>query len=148
MALARQGGRVGGGCHQAPGAVGSPPAQRRVGGEPGLGVPVAEGPGHRVPVAGIIRPAPGQGAGRVDRGVRVRAVGPGAAARLEGHHERQPGVGELAAEPVLVAVGAVRATARKANPASRALTARSAPIASLVRNAGSFLPFAKCRAGV
>ena len=94
--------------HQAPVAVGSPPAQGRVGGPPGLGVPVAESPGHRLPVAGFIRPVPGQGAGRVRRGVRVRAVGPGPAARLEGHHERQPGLRELAAEPVLVAVGAVR----------------------------------------
>ena len=71
-------------------------------------MPVAEGPGHRLPVAGIIRPVPGQRAGRVHRGVRVRAVGPGPAARLERHHERQPGLGELAAEPVLVPVGAVR----------------------------------------
>jgi hypothetical protein len=39
-------------------------------------------------------------------------------------------------------------TARKVNPAARALTARSAPIASLDRNAGSFFPFAKCFAGV
>ena len=43
-----------------------------------------------------------------DRGVRVRAVGPGPVARLERHHERQPGLGELAAEPVLIPVGAVR----------------------------------------
>lgn len=40
------------------------------------------------------------------------------------------------------------ATARNANPAALALTARSAPIAGLARNAGSFLPFAKCLAGV
>ena len=60
-----------------------------------------------MPVAGIIRPAPGQAAGRIDGGVRIRAAGPGAAARLEGHHERQPGLGELPAEPVLIAVGAV-----------------------------------------
>ena len=48
-------------------------------GLPGPGVPAAEGPGHRVPVAGIVRPAPGQRAGRIDRGVRavhrVRAMG-------------------------------------------------------------------------
>jgi hypothetical protein len=44
---------------------------------------------------------------------------------------------------ILVAVGAVRAaTARNVNPSALALTARSAPIASLVRNAWSFLPFA------
>ena len=70
-------------------------------------MPVAEGPGHRLPVAGILRPVPGQRAGRVDRGVGVRAVGPGPAAGLEGHHERQPGLGQLGAEPVLVPVGAV-----------------------------------------
>ena len=39
-------------------------------------------------------------------------------------------------------------TARNQNPAARARTARSAPIASLVRNSGSFFPFAKCFAGV
>ena len=40
------------------------------------------------------------------------------------------------------------ATARNADPATTALAARSAPIASLVRNPGSFFPFAKCLAGV
>jgi hypothetical protein len=39
-------------------------------------------------------------------------------------------------------------TAWNENPASRARAGRSAPIVSLVRNAGSFLPLAKCRAGV
>ena len=39
-------------------------------------------------------------------------------------------------------------TARNTNPASRAAAARSAPIASLVRNPGSLFPFAKCLAGV
>ena len=106
--LRGQGSRVGGGHHQAPGAVRPPPAQGRIRGPPGLGVPVTEGPGHRLPVAGIIRPVPGQRAGRIDGRVRVRAVGPGPAPRLERHHERQPGLGKLAAEPVLVAVGAVR----------------------------------------
>src|SRR6266576_1676723 len=106
--LVRQGGRVGGGHHQAPDAVRPPPAQPRLGRPPGLGVPVAERAHYRVPVAGIIRPAPGQGPGRIDRGVRVRGAGPGAAARPQRHHERQPGLRELAAEPVLVAVGAVR----------------------------------------
>ena len=107
--LGRQGGGVGGGCHQAPGAVGSPPAQFRVGRKPGLGVPVAEGAGHRLPVTGVVWPVPGQLAGRIDRGVRIGAVGPGAAARLERHHERQPSLGQFAAEPVLIPVGAVGA---------------------------------------
>jgi hypothetical protein len=105
--LVRQGARVGGGDHQAGKAVRSPPAQGRVGGVPGLGVPVAEGPGHRGPVAGLLRPVPGQGAGSVRGSIGVRAVGPGLVAGFEGHHERQPGLGELAAEPVLVPVGAV-----------------------------------------
>jgi hypothetical protein len=39
-------------------------------------------------------------------------------------------------------------TARNTNPAFPALTARSAPIVSLVRNAGSLFPLAKCQAGV
>jgi site-specific DNA recombinase len=103
----REGGRVGGGHHQAGGAIGSPPAQRRLGGPPGLGVPVAEGAGHRLPVAGISRPVPGQRAGRVHRRVRISAIGPGPAAGLQGHDERQPGPGQLAAEPVLIPVGAV-----------------------------------------
>ena len=106
--LVRQGGRIDGRHDQAPDAIRSPPAQLRVGGVPGLGVPVAEAPGHRLPVTGIIRPAPGQRAGRIHRGVRVGGPGPGAAARPQRHHERQPGPGQLAAEPVLVAVGAVR----------------------------------------
>jgi hypothetical protein len=37
--LVRQGARVGGGYHQAGGAVRAPPAQPRVGGPPGLGAP-------------------------------------------------------------------------------------------------------------
>jgi hypothetical protein len=79
----RQGARVCGGRHQAGEVVRPPPAQLRVGGEPTLGVPVAEGAGHRLPVAGIPGPVPGQGAGRVHRRVRVSAVGPGPAAGLE-----------------------------------------------------------------
>src|SRR5205823_4878414 len=43
--LLGQGGRIGGGHHQAPGTVGSPPAQCRIGGIPGLGTPAAERPG-------------------------------------------------------------------------------------------------------
>ena len=43
--LARQGDRVGGGHHQAGEAIRAPPAQRRIGGPPGLSVPVAEGQG-------------------------------------------------------------------------------------------------------
>ena len=41
-------------------------------------------------------------------GVRVRGRGPGPATRPQRHHERQPGLRQLAAEPVLVPVGAVR----------------------------------------
>jgi hypothetical protein len=48
---------------------------------------------------------------------------------------RQPG-----AEPVLVPVGAVRRDRRNANPASLALTARLAPMASLVQNPWLFFP--------
>ena len=40
------------------------------------------------------------------------------------------------------------ATARNTKPASLARIASAAPICSLVRNAGSFFPFAKCLAGV
>jgi len=108
---------------------------------------VAEGPGHRVPVAGIIRPAPGQGAGGIDGGVRIRAVGPGAAAGLEGHHERQPGPGELPAEPVLIAVGAIRGHRAEREP-RRLGPAREIRADGQLGAAGSFLPFAKCRAGV
>src|SRR6185312_13540653 len=88
---------------------GPPPAQPRAGGPPGLGVPVAERAPDRRPVAGIFRAAPGQLAGRVHRGVRVVTVGPGPAARLERHHERQPGLRQLGPEPVLVPVRTVRA---------------------------------------
>ncbi len=102
-----QGARVGGGHDQAPDAVRPPPAEGGIGRPPGLGMPVAERAHHRAPVPGIIRPVPGQGAGRVHRGMRVRGPGPGPAARPQRHHERQPGLRELAAEPVLVAVGAV-----------------------------------------
>src|SRR6266567_3582644 len=105
--LVRQGARVGGGHNQAGEAVRSPPAQRRVGGVPGLGVPVPEGPGHRLPFAGIGGPVPGQRARGVRGSVGIGAVSPGAVAGFEGHHERQPGLGELAAEPVLVPVRAV-----------------------------------------
>src|SRR6266702_8256123 len=58
--VVRQGARVGCGDHQATDAVWAPPAQGGVGGPPGLGVPVPEGPGHRLPVAVVIRAAPGQ----------------------------------------------------------------------------------------
>src|SRR6266700_1445790 len=114
--LVRQGARIDGRHDQAPDAIRSPPAQLRVGGVPGLGVPVAEAPGHRLPVTGIIRPAPGQGPGGLYRGVRVGGPGPGPAARPQRHHERQPGPGQLAAEPVLVAVGAVRDHRPEAEP--------------------------------
>src|SRR5262249_4638697 len=74
---------------------------------------------HRLPVAGIIWPVLGQRAGRVDGGVRVRAVGPGAAARLESHHERQPSLGQLGAEPVLVPVSAVGDDRAEREPRAR-----------------------------
>ena len=61
-----------------------------------------------LPVAGIIRPAPGQGPGGLHGGVSVRGAGPGPAMRPQRHHERQPGLRQLGAEPVLVPVGAVR----------------------------------------
>src|SRR6266516_2204308 len=94
---------------------------------PGLGVAAAEGPGYRAPLTGTGGPVPGQRAGRTGRGVRIRAVGAGAAAGLEGQDERQPGPGELAAEPVLVPVGAVRAhTAPITNP-TRRVTGRHSP---------------------
>ena len=79
-------------------------------------MPVAERTPYRRPVAGILRPAPGQAAGGVHRGVRIRAVGPDPAARLEGHHEPQPGLGQLAAELVLVAVGTVRSGRAEREP--------------------------------
>lgn len=100
-------GRVGSGRRQAGETVGSPPAQRRIGGPPGLAVPVPEGAGHRPPVAGIARAVPGQGAGRIDGCARIPAVSPGVVPGLERHHERQPGLSKLAAEPVLIAVGAI-----------------------------------------
>jgi site-specific DNA recombinase len=106
--LVRQGARIRGGHDQAPDAVRSPSAQAGVGGPPGLGMPVPEGPGYRVPVAGILRPAPGQGPGGLHGSVSVRGARPGPAARPERHHERQPGLRKLGAEPVLIAVGAVR----------------------------------------
>jgi hypothetical protein len=53
-------------------------------------------------------PVPGQGAGRIHRGVRVNAVGPGPAAGFEGQGERQPGLCHLPRNPVLVPVGTVR----------------------------------------
>ncbi len=99
--------RVGGGHDQADVPVGSPPAEGGVGGPPGLGVSVAEGAFDRGPVPGMLGVRPGQGAGGMDGGVGVLAVGPGAVARFEGHDERQPGRGEVPAEAVLVAVGAV-----------------------------------------
>ncbi len=114
--LIRQGARVGGDCHQAGEAIRAPPAQRRVGGVPGLSVPVPEGPGHRLPVAGIIWPIPGQGASCVRGSVGISAVGPRPVPGLEGHHERQAGFGQLAAEPVLVPVGAIRAHRAEYHP--------------------------------
>jgi hypothetical protein len=60
-----------------------------------------------MPVAGIILAVPGQGAGRIDRGVRIGVAGPHPATRPQRHHERQPGLGQLGAEPVLVSAGAV-----------------------------------------
>src|SRR6266496_1349988 len=66
--LVRQGARIRGGHDQPPDAVRSPSAQAGAGSPPGLGMPVPEGPGHRVPVAGIPRPAPGQGPGGLHGG--------------------------------------------------------------------------------
>lgn len=73
--------------------------------------------------------------------MRIGAMGPGAAARLEGHTNGSP-----AAEPVLVTVRGCRRPSRGTRiPAALALVARSALIVSLVRDAGSLFPFAKCR---
>jgi hypothetical protein len=58
--LVGQGARVGGGAHQAPGAVWSLSAEPRVGGPQGFGVPVAERAHYGVPAAGILRAASGQ----------------------------------------------------------------------------------------
>lgn len=49
--LVRQGPRVGGGHHEAPGTVRTPPAQPRVGGPPGFGVP-----SRKVRVTGVQSP--------------------------------------------------------------------------------------------
>jgi hypothetical protein len=46
-------------------------------------MPVADGPGHGLQVAGILRLVPGPGAVGVHRGVHIWAVGPGPAAELE-----------------------------------------------------------------
>ena len=102
-------------------------------------------PSRKVRVTGCQSPGSpgpphGQPAGRVDRGVRVLPVGPGPAARLERHHERQPGLGQPGAEPVLVPVGAVRRHRPEREPRRLARTARSAPICSFVRNPGSLFP--------
>jgi site-specific DNA recombinase len=105
--IVRQGARAGGRDDQAPDAVRSPPAQGGIGSPPGLGVPVAERAHDRLPVPGIVRPAPGQRAGRLHRGMHVRGPGPGPAARPQRHHERQPGPRQLRPEPVLITAGAV-----------------------------------------
>src|SRR5712691_7401177 len=91
----RQGARVGGGDDQAPDAVRPPSDQLRAGGPPGLGVPVPEDPGHRVPVAGILRPAPGQRPGSLYRGYGRPWPGPrsrGAAAAPSRTAARPPPV--------------------------------------------------------
>ena len=60
-----------------------------------------------------------------------------------------PASRELATEtPSWSPVGAVGAHRAERERRARARILRSAPICSLVRNAGSFFPFAKCRAGV
>jgi hypothetical protein len=60
-----------------------------------------------------------------------------------------PASRELATEtPSWSPVGAVGAHGAERERRARARILRSAPICSLVRNAGSFFPFAKCRAGV
>jgi hypothetical protein len=53
--------------------------------------------------------------------MRIGAVGPGPAAGLEGHHERQAGLGELAAEPVLVPVRAIGGHRAEHEPCSPGL---------------------------
>lgn len=56
-------------CHR------PPLAAVRTGGMSGLGMPVAESAGDRLPCAGIGGLVPGQGAGSVHQSVHVRAVG-------------------------------------------------------------------------
>ena len=95
-------------CHQAGEAVRTPPAQlapaaRQVSVCPSRKVQVTgcQSPGSSGPSQARVRAA---SAG----GVRTGAAGPGPVARFEGHHERQPGLGQRPAEPALVPVGAVR----------------------------------------
>jgi hypothetical protein len=69
-------------------------------------------------------------------------------ARLDGHDERQPGLCELAAEAVLVPIGAVgshRAEYEASSPGfDREIRSDLQPGAE----PGSFFPFAKCLTGV
>lgn len=58
--------RIGGGHDQADVPVGPPEAEGGVGGPPGLGAPVAEGPLDLGPVSGILGVCPGQGPGGVE----------------------------------------------------------------------------------
>jgi hypothetical protein len=77
--------------------------------------------------------------------------------RLERHHERQPGPGQLAAEPVLVAAGGVRGHRPEREPRGhrpereprglspdRQIRADRQPGPA----PGSPFPYGKCRAGV
>ena len=75
---------LGGSHHQAGGPVRPPPARRRVGSPPGLGVPVAARPWYAPPASRRdppARPRPARGP-RPPRGVSIRAIGPGPAAGL------------------------------------------------------------------
>jgi hypothetical protein len=85
---------------------------------------------------------------RIDRRVRIGAVGPGPAARLERHHERQPGPGQLAAEPVLVAVGAVRGDSPEREPRIPGPDRQISADRQLGPERRVVLPLAKCPAGV
>ena len=111
-------------------------------------MPIAEAPGHRPPVTWIIRAAPAQLAGRVDRGVRVLSAGPDPVTRPQRHHERQPGLRELAAEPVLVPVSAVGGDRPEREPRRLGPDREIRPDLQLGPEPRVVLLPGKCRAGV
>jgi hypothetical protein len=68
--------------------------------------------------------------------------------RPQRHHERQPGLRELGAEPVLVAVGAVRDDWPEREPRRLSPDREIRPDLQLGPELRVVLPLAKCRAGV
>jgi hypothetical protein len=95
-----------------------------------------------------LRPVPGQDAGGVRGSAGISAVGPGPVAGLEGHHERQPGLGQFAAEPVLVPVRAVRGHRAEHEPRGRGPDRQVRANLQLGPERRIALPLAKCLAGV